>query len=82
MTKILWRGDLSPMGCEAAPKTIHPGFSVEPRSADLRLLCSRSGINPLATKALPRVQEWTQQINGQAIHPNTDLPQSLCNILQ
>ncbi|EJN34585.1 hypothetical protein PMI37_01058 [Pseudomonas sp. GM80] len=36
----MWRGDLSPMGCEATPLLKEQG-----------LLRSPSGINPLATKA-------------------------------
>ncbi len=44
----LWRGDLSPLGCEAAP-CIPSG----PRKQVLRRLRRRTGINPLATGNTP-----------------------------
>jgi hypothetical protein len=44
----LWRGDLSPLGGEAAPD-LHLGVSDALCALDLRLLRSRTGINPLAT---------------------------------
>ncbi len=38
-----------PDGLRSSPKTSHPDFTDEPRVQDLRLLRSRSEINPLAT---------------------------------
>jgi hypothetical protein len=49
----LWRGDLSPMGGEAAPN-LNPLLPVRANWLGFRLLRSRSGINPLTTKALPQ----------------------------
>ena len=44
----LWRGDLSPLGCVAALSR-RPRSCSQTRPAVLRLLRSRTGINPLAT---------------------------------
>ncbi len=50
---FLWRGDLSPLGCEAAPKPASTVSTGPPRVSKWRLLRSRAGINPLATIDTP-----------------------------
>jgi hypothetical protein len=48
----LWRGDSSPLGCKAAPKPASTVSTGPPHVSELRLLRSRAGINPLATRML------------------------------
>jgi hypothetical protein len=45
----LWRGDLSPLGCAAAPRASDL-IADTPRHQILGLLRSPTGINPLTTK--------------------------------
>ena len=45
----MWRGDLSPLGCEAAPKLTHRCIRLIELLL-LGLLRSPAGINPLATE--------------------------------
>ena len=46
---LLWRGDLSPLGCAAAPKPDTSVCQAERWRLFLGLLRSPAGINPLAT---------------------------------
>jgi hypothetical protein len=48
----LWRGDLSPLGCVAAPNPSTAVHQEKRRRQVLRLRRSRAGINPLATRDL------------------------------
>ncbi len=55
----LWRGDLSPLGCEAALR-----INVW-RVLILRLLRSRTGINPLATTRAARLNKGIGFLHAQ-----------------
>ena len=59
---LLWRGDLSPLGCAASPnRKTEISSSIHTSKGLLR---SPAGMNPLATEVCTTFRQWLYQPNA------------------